>query len=132
MRFAVTLSLVLVLVVCGFAVAQQTRSVLIQTPTANETVARVDEVRGICAVKAAIAVVFVKALDGDVWHVQESTIQDGAKYKCNAHFGEVESKGKYKIVVVAVPKEKVKEYPEGKKIATLPDYPASDPVIVTR
>ena len=126
MRFAVTLSLVLV--VCGFAAAQQSRSVIIQAPAANETVAKLDAVKGICAVKGAIPVVFVKPLDGTDWFVQEPTIRDGARFKCNAHFGEAESKGKFKIVVVAVPEEEVKGFSEGDKIVTLPDYPASDPV----
>src|SRR5262249_35821809 len=126
MRFAVTLSLVLV--GCGFVPAQDTRAVIIQTPAKNDTVAKKDDVKGICAVKGAIPVVFVKPLEGTDWYVQEPTTQDGAKFKCNAHFGEAESNGKFKIVVVAVPKEKVKEFSEGDKIATLPDYPASDPV----
>jgi hypothetical protein len=130
MRFAVTLSLVLV--GCGFAAAQNAHSVIVQTPAANETVAKVDAVKGICAVKGAIPVVFVKPLDGTDWYVQEPTTRDGAKFKCNCHFGEADSKGKFKIVAVAVPEDKVKGFSEGDKIATLPDYPASDPVIVTR
>jgi len=130
MRFAFTLSLVLV--ACGFVAAQETKSVIIQSPKEKEMVAKADEVKGICAVKGAIPVVFVKPLDGTDWYVQESTIRDGAKFKCKAHFGEAESKGKFKIVVVAVPVDKVKNFSEGDKIATLPDYPASDPVTVTR
>lgn len=131
MRNAVTLSLVLV--ASGIAAAQQTRSVIIQSPAANDTVAKADEVKGICAVKGAIPVVFVKPLDGADFYCQAPTSRDGAKYRCLAHFGEAESKGiKFKIVVLAVPEEKIKEFSEGDKFPTLPDYPASDPVTVTR
>ena len=131
MRFAFTLSLLLG--AGGFAVAQS-KSVIVQSPAKDDTVAKVDEVKGICAVKGAVPVVFVKPLDGTEWYVQPAATLDGAKFKVNAHFGEAAcAKGtRFKIVVVAIPTDKVKGYTEGDKVAALPDYPASDPITVTR
>jgi len=132
MRFVVALLVILAVAVSGFS--QSGSSVIVQSPKANDAVAKVDEVKGICAVKGAVPVVFVKALDGEVWYVQMATVLNGAKFTCNAHFGEAETKkgARFKLVVVAVPAGKVKNFPEGEKVSALPDFPASDPIIVTR
>lgn len=132
MRTLITVSLLLAATTLGVA---QTRSpVIVQAPLANEVIGKVDEVRGVCAVKGAVPVVFVKGLADTDWWVQAPATIDGAKFKCNAHFGETDTKKdtRFKLVVVAVPASKVKDYPEGKSISNLPSFPASDPIIVTR
>lgn len=133
MRFAFALC-----VVFGSAALSraQSDSVIVQSPKKDAEVAVVDTVSGICAVKGAVPVIFVKPLDGEKWFAQAAATRDGAKFKCTkTHFGIRDTKPgtRFKIVVVAIPENKVKGFSEGDTFDSLPDeYPASEPIIVKR
>jgi hypothetical protein len=136
-RMRSLLVLALILAVASAGISQQpSNAVIIQTPTANATVGKTDEVAGLWSVKGAVPVVFVKGLADTVWYIQEKPTLTGARYSCaNAHFGETTTeKGvRFKIVVLAVPTEKAKDFPEGKMVPALPaDFPRSADIVVMR
>ncbi len=131
MRFVLTLSLVSG--VAGFARSDDSQ-VIIQGPAAKEVVAKVDEVKGIWTVDGSVPIVFCKPLNGGEWYAQAKCTVDGAKFKCNAHFGDEDTKPGtgFKIVVVAVLAKDAANYKEGVKVAALPAGTASKSVTVTR